>query len=160
MIDFVTKPLILKLKGGNEMKKAIIIMPILMILFTFAPVLTAAQEIGEFCWGYTYGTKTSIWRFQVTQHGNYYAFNGKELTPTEEIIMSGSGYINGTQVKIGLTSLGVEDPYDLWWAYGVFIINLSDLSGTFYFTEEDPEHCLPGVPPCAKTVSMTLVECP
>jgi hypothetical protein len=77
--------------------------------------------------------------------------------------MFGSGYIKGNQVKVGLTDIGVDPPYgigDLWSGYGVFIISLSDLGGTLYFIEEDSEPCLPGAPPCAKTVSMTLVECP
>lgn len=149
------------------MKKLAIVIFIVMVIGSLMPVLSSAQEIGQICWEFTYGNKTGIWRFQVTQHGNFYEFNGNGSTTdgtyTEEAIMFGNGYIKGNQVKVGLTDIGVDPPYgisDLWWSYGVFIINLSDLGGTFYFIEEDSEPCLPGAPPCEKAVPLVRVTCP
>lgn len=122
-------------------------MTLIASIFYFMPTISYSQEIGEFCWTDSESvTNACILRLQVSLHGNYVAFNGKETCAyNEESNVSGSGYIDGELLKIGLTYIGQND-------LGAFLkgyrleINLSDLNGISYDIEEggiDPLFYIP-----------------
>jgi len=85
-----------------------------LVLGFLVSILTilCAQEIGEFCWKENVTVDPCLLRLQVTQHGTYYAFNGKETCidhGIEEIdFVYGSGHIIGNELQVGLTSVSVE----------------------------------------------------
>jgi hypothetical protein len=140
------------------------------LIFTFLlslPVISDAVELGEFCWNATYFDATSSWNMQVTQHGSYFAVNGKSYSGNgvwyDEGAIMGSGYATGGEVRLALVEVAITPPYDVNDMYmdsGAFVVNLTDFSATYHFIEEDTDYCLPDPAPCAKSIPATPVACP
>ena len=118
------------------MHKTLIFIALIIGLFMSVPITLHAEEIGEYCWRDTetiIEADTCTLRLQITQHGNYYALNGKETCAYDEAYsVFGSGYIDGNLVKMGLTYINREEI-----AHHRVEIDLSDgLNGLWYDTSE------------------------
>lgn len=150
------------------MRKFCISMGLLSAMAFTSSLTSAAQELGEFCWQST--RDSCVLRLQVTQHDNYFSFLGKQSCSGEykgnedfsgldisevNSHVTGSGYVNGNQAKIGLnfidftrisglnssdwTGANVGDDYDS--NNSLFgEINLSDLSLIGKSTNNNTQH--------------------
>jgi hypothetical protein len=105
---------------------------VFIALFTLLPTFSNATELGEFCWRGVDSDDGDIHveRMQVTQHGEYFSVSGREVDDDGYVTsFSGSGYIEGGMLKLGMTAVvfeiddGSVDSEPLW-----VEIELSDLS--------------------------------
>ena len=138
----------------------------MLTMSTLLPAPAHAEEIGEFCWDFTYFSETGNWNIQLTKHGNLFAAHGKDISSdgveNRQSSIMGSGYVVDNEVRMSMFNIAMNEPYgidDISMGHGVFVVNLSDLSGTYHFTEEDIDACLPDAAPCAKAIPFTSAAC-
>jgi hypothetical protein len=113
---------------------------VFIALFILLPTFSNATELGEFCWRGVDSDDGDIHveRMQVTQHGQYFSVNGREVDDDGDVTsFSGSGYIEGGMLKLGMTAVvfeiddGSVDTEPQW-----VEIELSDLSGTMKYSDD------------------------
>lgn len=103
----------------------------LAALYFSASSVTFAQELGEFCWKER--GSSCVLKLNVSQHNNFFSFIGNEICPdaARTSHATGSGFIRGDKVNIGINFIAQEPGTDpaipLTFKYGLFgTINLSD----------------------------------